>query len=786
MPRDRERKALLPSYAVVRYGQEHQGLLCSARDDAASRAYSRAGRLHRPDRRTGRGDVERAPQQLLAILTVLFAVVSAPVGGHTQALRSKPKPIASGQLTSLPAPSRTTSWAERDHPFTPDFLDCLSGGFCQGVGSDGSVALSHDGGMTWQVEALPRANQPGGEGPTFVVCPSAEQCWLAGSSALGSATAPKYLIATSDGGRDWETQALPGRGLGLGVVDALACPTPIVCVGVGEQGVGPETAYVVRTDDAGGRWVLSKVGDTTPALQQVVCPTSSKCLALGYGNVEAQANAVLLSSNDGGRGWQRLALPKALWRVGALACSSARSCVLVGNAAPRPGSPWISPGNGGAISVGGPLAAVTGDGGASWALVAMPAALVGPTQVTCVSSGSCWAEGQTAEALGAVLVRSTDGGRSWARLVLPGRADAVSPLDCLDESHCYLPTPAGIFTSKDGGEAWRRVPQGPGLPVDLYDTPGAVACPSTLVCVVTTRWMALAGASMAPPFPLAFYTKDGGVSWSASKTVSGNPQSSAVSCATTSRCWAVTGNYIMSTTDGGMTWATDHVLATSRAGFLSPAISCPTTASCIVVGLQNGPSALTGRILITSDGGRTWAARRAPTGDVYLDALSCASRFDCWAAGSRSSPDSSSPAAILATLNGGTTWTLDKVPPASGALSGISCPTSRECVAVGTSDRGTAEVLRTIDAGSSWAAASGQPGAGPLNAVSCPIPGYCVAVGSDAAIYSDDGGRHWGFEPLPSDTSLGLTGVSCSTTNDCVAVGMYSILSTFHGGRALQ
>jgi hypothetical protein len=31
-----------------------------------------------------------------------------------------------------------------------------------------------------------------------------------------------------------------------------------------------------------------------------------------------------------------------------------------------------------------------------------------------------------------------------------------------------------------------------------------------------------------------------------------------------------------------------------------------------------------------------------------------------------------------------------------------------------------------------------------------------------------------------------LTGVSCSTTNDCVAVGMYSILSTFHGGRALQ
>src|SRR6202041_1285737 len=109
--------------------------------------------------------------------------------------------------------------------------------------------------------------------------------------------------------------------------------------------------------------------------------------------------------------------------------------------------------------------------------------------------------------------------------------------------------------------------------------------------------------------------------WSlqASDPGSGLGTFSSVSCPTASRCEAIggrgspaiVGGLILSSTDGGATWAIQY--SPPPADQLI-AITCPTTSNCIAVGDNT--------LLSTADGGATWI-KRSPPGFENFDTVTC-------------------------------------------------------------------------------------------------------------------------------------------------------------------
>src|ERR1700674_1633131 len=246
---------------------------------------------------------------------------------------------------------------------------------------------------------------------------------------------------------------------------------------------------------------------------------------------------------------------------------------------------------------------------------------------------------------------------------------------------------------------------------------------------------------------------------------------SAVSCPTSSTCFAVGGLFgygtILATSNGGGTWTVQSP-GTSQA---ITGVSCPSTTACFAVG---GSATILG----TSNGGATWTAQSSGSTD-YLLGISCPSTTSCFAVGRSST--------ILSTSNGGGTWTAQS--GSANGLSGISCPSTTTCFAVGSSFTGTSTILATSNGGGTWTMQSSGT-TYELYGVSCPSTTSCFAVGSSGTILAtSNGGGTWTAQS--SGSANYLYGVSCPITTNCFAVGGSStllgitssfILGTSNGG----
>jgi photosystem II stability/assembly factor-like uncharacterized protein len=95
-------------------------------------------------------------------------------------------------------------------------------------------------------------------------------------------------------------------------------------------------------------------------------------------------------------------------------------------------------------------------------------------------------------------------------------------------------------------------------------------------------------------------------------------------------------------------------------GKLAPVMSALETAVvCSVVGGGfGGRGGLIRDLLSTSDGGLTWISRPVPPSAVALDGVSCPSAMECMAVGFdySSSAPTAQPAAVIVTSDGGATW----------------------------------------------------------------------------------------------------------------------------------
>lgn len=286
--------------------------------------------------------------------------------------------------------------------------------------------------------------------------------------------------------------------------------------------------------------------------------------------------------------------------------------------------------------------------------------------------------------------------------------------------------------------------------VDPGQTPSAIACPSTGLCVAVDRVGQVLHTS-DPTAPSPAWSKPAGID-------SGHTLTS-LACAPTGLCVAVdeSGEQLTSTDPrgGAGTWR-----GTSIDGVTGlTGVSCPSATLCVAVDQA-------GNALTSTDPGAsnpTWTTREIDAGN-RLQAISCPTESLCVAvdvAGNALASDN--PAAASPS------WRTRAIHPASQPLIAISCSSGELCVAIDSAGN---------------ALASGNPGAstptwssteidltGAPASVSCATSGLCVALddNGDALASEDPTATVPTWSRSTADPGAPMVSVSC-LTGLCVAI----------------
>jgi hypothetical protein len=264
----------------------------------------------------------------------------------------------------------------------------------------------------------------------------------------------------------------------------------------------------------------------------------------------------------------------------------------------------------------------------------------------------------------------------------------------------------------------------------------------------------------------------------------------AVSCPSPSSCLAVG---VIHTTDSasdpgtpiaarwnGKVWASSLPLPGASA--VLDAVACPSASSCAVVGKtvsSSGP----GRTFSLTLTGESWSARETiphpfswyPAKAWQLNALTCRSASDCYAAGTQDAVSVAARAVVQAipylTHWDGTSWRLLPVPRrlddytnTSGTIAGMACPTATLCLLVGSAIGGTG-LLQFNSAG--WAKpADDSTSNASFSAISCSSATRCLATGTAAAkpIQARWDGTRWTVSPAVD----GISALGCVSDGSCI------------------
>ncbi|HTZ08954.1 MAG TPA: hypothetical protein VMB72_07770, partial [Acidimicrobiales bacterium] len=348
----------------------------------------------------------------------------------------------------------------------------------------------------------------------------------------------------SDVAPSW--RALPSLADEAGGVPGLdfSCPAPDTCYAANFASDGPGSAsQLMATHDGGATWAPSTLPVALTLSGALACTGADTCAVLG---VDGSGGPTFMETTDGGATWSSHPGPAALTGTGGrirLSCATATSCLAVA----RPG-PAAVPATG-AVTAGADAFA-TSDGGATWSTSALPVD-VQPRALQCISATDCVTSGNTpgagldpATARGSVLV-TTDGGSTWTASTVPAALGPFGPLDslaCTATGTCLAdvssPTAAPeLIASTDGGATWvvrgaSGVPDGAVMSISCAD---GADCFATGVTRSPGTFTTISLG--APGF--AASTADGGATWQATALPAGVGAVVAVSCPAVSSCYAL-------------------------------------------------------------------------------------------------------------------------------------------------------------------------------------------------------------------------------------------------------
>lgn len=333
-----------------------------------------------------------------------------------------------------------------------------------------AVALTTDGGRHWREASFPvaqlvkatRLPDPSGVAVVaLVACPTPHRCLVArAENALPERTTELPIARTDDGGRNWSI--LPAPLPPSAAIDeepfvgGLACMTASRCV------LADQRAIVI-TRDSGTSWhMITAIFQPASWVREssgAACSDASHCVV--YFSWESQTQSfssgslslhntyttVVLTTSDGGRAWRGLPLPAGLGLISALWCGPSGGCVL---SAATDVTGFRHPGVN--------QLATSTDSGLRWVVVS-PSRTTALRELTCVSTGSCFALGSLANTSG--LLGSRDGGRSWS-LLLPG---VFSSFSCAGTRLCAVSgtqdsdngsIQRAFLETTDGGTSWHK------------------------------------------------------------------------------------------------------------------------------------------------------------------------------------------------------------------------------------------------------------------------------------------------------------------------------------------
>lgn len=325
-----------------------------------------------------------------------------------------------------------------------------------------------------------------------VACPSANRCWAVGAT-LGTARVPAAaaVLTSTTGGASWTVQPVPPT---VGYLAGIACPTTRSCTAVGQVGTdGAGPGAILTTANAGSSWVLQSLPTGSTDVTAVDCPSTGTCSALA----DVAGRVTALGPGAPGAPWvTRGVLPATVASATALACTDARNC-------------WatiLSPVDVGHVA--GSVAA-TADGGATWALQAVPTGTGALAGIDCTRRADpgtsttspaaahvdCTAVGTTATGTGAsrsgqgLVLTTTNGGSTWNPAPVTATSAALLAVSC-GAGPCVAvgTTPAGapqagvvVLAGSSGAPSsrWRRAAVA-GVPLPLT----GVSCRSLSSCVM--------------------------------------------------------------------------------------------------------------------------------------------------------------------------------------------------------------------------------------------------------------------------------------------------------------
>ncbi len=337
-----------------------------------------------------------------------------------------------------------------------------------GYGSNGAVILHSTTGSpaTLSVDTLPAVTglATANAALTSVVCPSASQCVATGYTSTGVGVVLSGTIAT--GSDTWVSDAVPA---GVVSVSNPVCPTTATgCVAIASTSTANQPVLVSGPSGSGAWTTGTFTGFTVSSLSQVTCPTATSCLAIGTGKVGASTTAtpVILSGTAGGAGlagvlaWTADTTPgTTLTSLNQVICPTTTKCLITG---------FGTQGQTTAALVLYPSATAgqfstqfpTVTGGTLFVInqVVCPAA---PLATTCTAIGTS----TLGPALFTVAINGTTTADSWASDALPtvsGSINALSKVVCPATTSCLAMgtgtatsgSPQGYLLATTNGTSW--------------------------------------------------------------------------------------------------------------------------------------------------------------------------------------------------------------------------------------------------------------------------------------------------------------------------------------------
>ena len=292
----------------------------------------------------------------------------------------------------------------------------------------------------------------------------------------------------------------------------------------------------------------------------------------------------------------------------------------------------------------------------------------------------------------------------------------------------------------------------------------AAFCPSASLCVAVGATATHGG--------LVEISDDAGASFESVAIPGGTPSLEGVTCPDSSHCFAVGGSTILSSSNGGLSWA-----ATSGGQNLT-GVSCQSDTSCAAV----GSAGTGGTSFIYTIDGTAWSTSGAIPVGANAMSVSC-NASACMAVGE----------SVYVSGDGGNTWQEVAINGGIDGLTGVSClQSTTTCLAVGPNPAGltgpaAGQLVITTDDGATWTNEGSVMGLGTSTArqISCVATTYCGVVGLPVLNQQTDqwgdtlftatanSGADWGPASGPSgfsDPSY-TTGISCWSVNSCVIVG---------------